>query len=198
MKKLLSLILALSMLLIAVGCGANKNTEAIPEEEITEAMPAEEVTEAAPEKELTENETENSAESTGKTLGQTLLNEFNTLMASDENKDITSIADTLIKHPSILFSGATMPIEPGLLAGFGNTEITGFKEGISFAPMIGTIPFMGYIFQLEEGADVEAFKELLKSNADLRWNICTEADELVVESSGNTVFFLMCPASLEE
>ena len=28
-------------------------------------------------------------------------------------------------------------------------------------------------------------------------NICTEAEEMVVESEGNTVFFLMCPKSLE-
>lgn len=67
-----------------------------------------------------------------------------------------------------------------------------------FGPMIGTIPFIGYIFNLAEGTDVEAFKTMLSENADLRWNICTAAEELVIENEGNTVFFLMCPASFEQ
>ena len=67
-----------------------------------------------------------------------------------------------------------------------------------FGPMIGTIPFIGYVFTLAEGADVEAFKTLLTDNANLRWNICTAAEELVVESEGNTVFFLMCPTTFEQ
>ena len=60
-----------------------------------------------------------------------------------------------------------------------------------------TVIFVGFVFVLEDGADVEGFKQMLSDNANLRWNICTEAEELVVESSGNTVFFLMCPATME-
>ena len=30
---------------------------------------------------------------------------------------------------------------------------------------------------------------MLNDNADLRWNICTAAEELVIENEGNTVFF---------
>ena len=67
-----------------------------------------------------------------------------------------------------------------------------------FAPMIGTIPFVGYIFVLEEGTDVDGFKSTLETNADPRWNICTEADETIVDSVGNTVFFLMSPNTFEE
>ena len=91
-----------------------------------------------------------------------------------------------------------MGIEPGMQMGFDNAEITGFSEGALFAPMIGTIPFIGYVFILEDGADVDAFKETLKSNANPRWNICTEAEETVVESVDNKVFFVMCPAAFEE
>ena len=67
-----------------------------------------------------------------------------------------------------------------------------------FGPAIGTIPFVGYVFVLEDGADVEGFKTTLKDNANLRWNICTMAEEMVCESEGNTVFFLMCPTSFEQ
>ena len=113
------------------------------------------------------------------------------------HKHWTSIADEIIKNSVIQFAPMTTPIEAGLLSGFDNTEINGFKEGVMFGPMMGTIPFVGYVFVLEDGADVEAFKTTLSDNANLRWNICTEAEEKIVENVGNTVFFLMCPKSLD-
>jgi hypothetical protein len=94
--------------------------------------------------------------------------------------------------------GGPTPIEEGLLSGFDNTEIKGFKEGTMFAPMMSSIAFVGYIFELEDGADVDAFKTTLKDSANLRWNICVEAEELIVENEDNKVFFLMCPKSFEQ
>ena len=92
----------------------------------------------------------------------------------------------------------TIDVEEGYLTGFDNTEIKGFKSGVMFAPGMGTIPFVGYIFTLDDGADVDAFVSNLKSSANLRWNICTEAEQMVVEKSGNKVFFVMCPKSFEQ
>ena len=128
------------------------------------------------------------------TVGETLLEDFK----NDNAGTAQEIAERLISNEIIEFAGTTMPVEPGLVAGFDNAEITGFEEGVMFAPMMGTIPFVGYIFTLEEGADVEAFKSTLEENANLRWNICTEAEELTVDSEGNKVFFLMSPKSFEE
>ena len=67
-----------------------------------------------------------------------------------------------------------------------------------FAPMMGTIPFVGYVFALEDGTDAAAFVKTLEDNGNLRWNICTEAEEMIVEAEGNNVLFLMCPKSFEE
>ena len=67
-----------------------------------------------------------------------------------------------------------------------------------FGPMIGSIPFIGYVFELKDETDVNQFISTLKSNADLRWNICTEADEMVVCSVDKKVFFVMCPKYFEE
>jgi len=89
-------------------------------------------------------------------------------------------------------------IEEGYLAGFDNAEITGFSEGVMFAPMIGTIPFVGYVFTLESEADIDAFIKKLEESANLRWNICTKAEEMVTGKSGNKVFFVMCNSSIEE
>ena len=91
-----------------------------------------------------------------------------------------------------------MSVEEGYLTGVGNAEIKGFKEGAMFAPMIGTIPFVGYVFTLDSAESVAGFTATLKKNDDKRWNICTEADEMITGSVGNKVFFVMSPLSFEE
>lgn len=125
--------------------------------------------------------------------GQVYLEFKNTV----EGKTAYEIAEKLATSETLPFMGAAMEIEPGFLSGFDNFEVTGFEKGAMFGPMMGTIPFVGYIFTLAEGADVEAFKTSLKDNANLRWNICTAAEEMTVESEGNVVFFLMSPTEFE-
>ena len=128
------------------------------------------------------------------TVREFLLADFK----ANADKTAQEIAEAVCANEILPFEPVIMPMEPGLMMGFDNAEITGFKECITFAPMVSTLPFLGYVFELEDGADVEAFKTTLETNANLRWNICTEAEELVVESEGNMVFFLMCPKSFEE
>ena len=128
------------------------------------------------------------------TVGEFLAADFK------DNPDGTAqeVVDRLIQNEVLPFDAVTMPVEPGLLMGFDNAEITGFSEGVTFAPMMGTIPFVGYVFALEDGVDVDAFTQNLKDNANLRWNICTEAEEMTVEVQGNTVLFVMSPMNFEE
>ena len=128
------------------------------------------------------------------TVGGQMYYEF---YEAAEGKTAFEIAETLATSETLPFMGAAMEIEPGYLSGFDNFEVTGFTKGAMFGPMMGTIPFVGYIFELEEGADVEASKTSLKENANLRWNICTEAEEMVVESKDNIVFFIMCPKTFD-
>ena len=127
------------------------------------------------------------------TVGTKLLADFKTMA----DKTPQEIADALLTNEEIQFMPATMPVEEGFLNGF-NEEIKGFEEAVMFGPAIGTIPFVGYIFKLADGADVDAFTKTLEDNANLRWNICTEAEEMVCEAVGNTVFFVMCPKTFEE
>ncbi len=130
-------------------------------------------------------------EEQNKTVGQTLLADFKAKAGATSGA--LSLAEKIIANPIIPFSGVTMPVEPGLLSGFGNAEIKGFKEGATFGPMIGSVPFIGYVFVLEDGANSSDLIATLKKNADLRWNICVEAEEMVTGSAGNKVFFVMCP-----
>lgn len=138
------------------------------------------------------------ADTVADTVGTKLAADFKSQVAANDSASALEIADAILMNEVINFGGASMEVEPGLLNGFNNAEITGFSEGAMFAPMIGSIPFVGYIFTLEDGTDVAAFMDNLKTNADLRWNICTEADEMVVENAGNKVFFVMCPTNFDE
>ncbi len=125
------------------------------------------------------------------TLGETMRAVF----FENSDRSVQEIADAAIKNDVIKFMGSTAPVEPGSLAGF-KTDITGFDEAVMFAPNISSIPFIGYVFKVSENAD--AFAENLKQNADPRWNICTEAEETIVETKDDKVFFVMCPREISE
>ena len=90
-----------------------------------------------------------------------------------------------------------MELEENYLQGFDNYEVTGFDKCIMVAPMISTIPFISYVFTLSEGTDADAFVQGLEDNANLRWNICSMADEMATAVEGNLVFFVMAPVSFE-
>ena len=203
MKRFLVTILSVAIAanLVACGCGTTNNNDATVENapaESPENTPAD-MPAAAPEDTPAEMPAvdEEQNDISGETIGAALAQEFHALKA--ENADITAqeMADAILANPMIQFGGASMEVAEGLLTGFGNTEINGFNSGVMFAPMIGTIPFVGYVFTLDEGADVDAFVQTLRDNADPRWNICTEAEETVVENADNMVFFVMCPAQFE-
>jgi len=163
------------------------------EEEKPATKPADKNEEKPAEKPV-EKPVEKPAE-TPKTLGHTLLVDFKAKASS--GMSALQIAESLMTNEVIKFAGGAMAVEEGLLSGFDNFEVTGFKSGASFAPMIGSIPFMGYVFELNDASEVPAFISKLRENANLNWNICSTADEMITGSSGNKVFFVMCPTSLE-
>ena len=169
------------------------NSDKKPQEEKPVQKPEEKPTEK-PKEEKPVEKPEEKPEKT--TLGYTLLNDFKS--KANSGLGVEGIADSLLQNPAIKFSGGVIPVEEGLLSGFDNAEIKGFKSGAMFAPMIGSIAFVGYIFELENEADVSGFISTLEKNANKRWNICVSADEMVTGSVGNKVFFVMCPTSLDE
>lgn len=208
MKKLLLSALALTLTISMVACGsAEEPSEGTSNEApvATEAPAAPEATEAPAEDvegeqsgEVVEGET-TEGEVSGETLGNMLLADFNAALTEDASLDANALAEKLCANEmASLIGPVTMPVEPGFLMGFNNYEVTGFEEGVMFAPMIGSVPFVGYVFTLPADADADAFVTGLKDNADLRWNICVEADELVAEANGNKVFFVMCPTKIEQ
>ncbi len=220
MKKFLALLLALVMAFALVSCGGEETNgpTANPENDETEIEVSvdndtteekeEEVKEEKPEKTPEPEKTpapekepeaskapEKNEESAKKSVGNTLLDAFK---KENPSSSALSIAEKLISHEIIAFMGGAVEVEEGFLSGFDNTEIKGFKEGAMFCPMIGTVPFVGYVFTLDGSVSAGDFINNLKSSANLRWNICTKADEMVTGSNGDKVFFVMCPTAFEE
>lgn len=131
------------------------------------------------------------------TPAQVVVADFTDKVNADASVSLEDLANGLVTAEHMAFQGASMAVEPGYLNGF-TEEINGFAEGYMFGPTIGSIPFIGYVFTLEEGTDADAYVEGLKRAADLRWNICTQADDMQVGVVGDKVCFVMSPASFEE
>ena len=189
MKKIITLFLALLLVFSLTACGADT------EPEVTEPSAVEQPTTVQP----TETEETTEAPSVtedGASPAQTLFAQFKEMMNGGEDLTAEEMANQLISNEIIPFAPMVMAVEPGYLNGFAG-EITGFAEGATFGPMIGTIPFVGYVFRLDAEADVDAFVQTLKNQAMLNWNICTQADEMLCDAVGNTVFFVMSPANFE-
>lgn len=196
MKKILATVLATTMVFSMIACGNNNVNETTESEVVSTETVSTET--AATETTTTESATtETTSTETEETIGEAALAAFETF--APENPDATAeeVANGIIPVLESYFGPAVMPVEEGLLNGFDNAEIKGFEEGVMFAPMIGTIPFVGYIFTLADDADSGAFITMLEESANPRWNVCTVADEMFASVSGNKVFFLMSPSKFE-
>lgn len=205
-RKALVLMLATSLVLSLTACGGKKNEVESPVKEEVTTETVEETTEAVESTEI--ESTESSEESTEvvesteetevsdtptDTVASKLYELFETEIATTD--DINEVANKLIEAEYFKeVSMTTMEVEPGWLNGFEN-EIKTFNNGVMFAPMIGTIPFVGYIFETD---DTELLMSELEANASLNWNICTTADEMLVKAHDNYVFFVMSPYTFGE
>lgn len=179
MKKIITFILASAMALSLVACGSKDDAGT------TTTTPAADEANI-----ITPNVTEN-------TVGSTLWNAFLEGMKANEETTPEEMANTLSTNPIIQFAPMAMPVEAGFLSGF-DKEITGFEKGAVYMPMMGSIAFAGYVFELAEDADVNAFIKTLNDNCNPSWNICVTADYIYTGAYNNTVFFLMYQASLDE
>ncbi len=200
MKKILALILASLMLFSFVACNngneenttdANNETNNV-ENEQTVQLPA-----------IIAPNTELRYEDPTTTLGYYFWQKF--VEVKTANADATSAQVIEAIFNSNLVNAIQMPMtfevtEDMYLQGFiyenENGEevlISGYETGALFGSGMMGVAFIGYVFDLAEGADVDAFVEMLDGNKDPRWNGCTIADMTIIDAIGNTVFMIMCP-----
>lgn len=139
------------------------------------------------------NETNKAVKQEANTVGTKLAELFDKTV--EETTDLEKIANTINESDIIVPMTMVMEINKGdYVEGF-NSEITDFKKGYSVKTMISSIPFVVYIFEVENPED---FEQTLKDNYNLRWNICVEAEEMVTSRKDNIVFFVMSPKNFSE
>lgn len=133
------------------------------------------------------------------TMGAALWDSFQTAVTDDPKIGMEELANVLVTDPVIQFMGAAAPVESDAeyFMGFGEYQITGYDSAATFMPMIGSIAFVGYVFDLSDDTNVKKFIKALKNHCDPRWNVCVEADQTVVGAVDNKVFFVMCPTGTE-
>ena len=216
MKKLLAMILAAMLLLSLVACGGNNETETDVNTDTDTVVDTGADTDAD-----TEGETESDTDAdvpAGKdiiptvdaeTIGGKIWNAFYTDATANPEATAEELANNIAGAGLVPYmlggmalNNIAAPDEEGklYLQGFDNYDFTGLdtEKSAIFMPMIGSIPFIGYIFELSEGQDAASFIKTLQDNANLRWYICVTADQMVAGSVGNKVFFLMCPETAAE
>lgn len=192
MKRILALILSVLMIATLASCSGSKETTAD-----AQTTKAPETTTAPETTDTTAPETTEAPKSTValETIAKALADkyaEYADLRTSfdDMMKDMDE-ADRIPYEDFLASMLPTMPVEDfEYLSGL--TEVPeGIKEAYLYQPGMMGQAYIGYIFRLTEGTDVEAFKKSLTEKADLRWNICTMANTIVCENYGDTVFFSM-------
>lgn len=201
MKKTLAIILAALMLSTFVACDNGNDTE-----ETTDAATVETTvtTDAATTEEVTTEE-ELAAAANLEEIAKALVIKYADFTGARETYD--SYMAELPEEERISYEEfastmlAVMPVdltvEEPWLQGIP-TIPAGIAEGYCYQPMIIGQAFIGYVFRVAEGTDVETFKQALKDNSDPRWNICTMANTTVCENIGNVVYFSMMVVADEE
>lgn len=195
MKKIIATVLALMMVLSLVACGAGEekkdptnggNTVENNETPAPAGPTDKELADAASVEEIAKALINKYAEFAG------VRETYDQYMAEMPEEEQISYEEFLS------YQMAVNPVDPEYLMGFGETQPTGYSEAYVYQPMMMGTAFIGYIFRVAEGTDVEAFKKSLTDNCDPRWNICTMANTTVCENFENLVYFTMMVVADEE
>lgn len=188
MKKILALILSALMLLTVVACGSAEDTTADTQTDASSDKATD--TEAPVVDETPKSDV--ALETIAKALADKyaeytgVRDSYNDYIASVETEE-----EKISYEEYVSYQIVTMPVEDlSFLSGL--TEVpAGIGEAYLYQPGMMGQAYIGYLFRLTEGTDIEAFKTALKEKADLRWNICTSANTIICENYGDTVFFSM-------
>ncbi|MBE6541130.1 MAG: hypothetical protein E7672_01640 [Ruminococcaceae bacterium] len=195
MKKILALLIAAMMLLTLVACNntneeTKDNANNDQNESVNDSDKEQDNVPAGPSK------AELAANASLEEIAKAVMNKYAEFagMETTYNEYMADMPEEeKIPYEEFLsYQLSVAPVEDGAewLMGFSEAP-TGYSEAYCYQPMMMGQAFIGYIFRVAEGTDVEAFKTSLKDTCDPRWNICTIANTTVCENYENIVYFSM-------
>lgn len=190
MKKLISILLAMTMLLALAACGdtppaadpAPPVEESAPiesEAPVEPEVPAEPEApaEPAPEEELS---AEPEAPEAGSDMASMTLSEILAAIQADV-KDLPGVGDIPLDSENFVYYMFIDPVEGA--------------EALASEAMIGSIAHSLVLLKAPDGADVEAIAQSVRDNANPRKWICVEAEKCEVVVKDNFVLLVMTNAA---
>ncbi len=207
MKKLVTIILALSMLLALCACGSKNTSEPSPAPEASAAPTVEPAPTTKPEETPRPEDTprpeetpepEETAEPAPAATPATAATPApaDTPAPAATALTLQEIVDKMVEVSGFEAGPSYASYEVGKDDAqyvIGYEGFSGeFTEALGYGPLMGSIPFVMVVFRLPDGADAQSFADDIKANADLRKWICVEAETAEAAVSGNTVMFIMC------
>lgn len=198
MKKKMALLLTVTMLVTLLGaCGDKQVTENPGDNPVTvePSVSIDDVTtsvetpvETPAEDPYPEFVPDENVKPDGDTAAVILCNRF--MIEAALSEDMFEIANAIVSDETIMpLALEVMECTPGYLNGFSE-EIKGFDTGVMMIPMIGSQPFASYILKTNDPASLISE---LEACVDLRWNICTEADEMQIVATDTLVYVVLAP-----
>lgn len=171
MKKILAIVLALTVVLVCfAACGNKTDTNATPTD--------------APETTVAGEETTAPAEDTADAL------DIHTIIGKlYEANPVGFPADTYGMDIDLADADAVSMYT-------GLTDAALIKEAVFSESMIGAQAYSLVIVRAADGADVEAIKTAMFNGIDTRKWVCVEADQLTVASTGDLVILCMVGSEL--
>ena len=190
MKKLIAMLLALTMMAVMfVGC-SEETVETKPTETpvVTDPIETEEATE-----EVAGDVTENVDPS--EELGEVEI----------EMTELQKTVNAIIEKNPVEFMGGMIPVdltdtsEDGLWAiksftGLDSAEK--LNEVAVYEPMMGSMAFSMVLVRVNDAAEAQAVGQQMSDNIDTRKWVCVEANEKIVVGSGDVVMLIMLNSEL--
>lgn len=177
MKKILSLILALSLVMSLAACGGKDTTPTTAATEST-AAPTENVTEAPTDAPIDEE------------MGVETM----------DTESLEGIINAIYEKNPVEFGAGTIGLdltdtsEEGLwslnaFTGLENADM--ISEAMVSEAMIGSIAFSMVLVRVNDAADAKAVAQEMTDNIDTRKWICVEANDKLVAGYSDTVMLIM-------
>lgn len=180
MKKFVSILLALVMVLSLAACGGSKDADATTAATETTAAPE---STAAPTEETVETEAATEE-----------------VIPEADPESLEGIINAVYEIQPVQFMTGNIGIdltdtsEDGLwtlkaFTGLDNADL--ISEAWASEAMIGSIPYSMVLVRVTDAANAETVAENMKNGIDTRKWICVEASDLKVTASGDVVMLIM-------
>ena len=184
MKKLISILLAMTVLTVLAACG-DIPPAADPAPPVEESAPAvSEVPEAseepAPEEETPEDEAPGEEAPGASDMASMTLSEILAAIQADV-KDLPGVGDIPLDSENFAYYMFIDPVEGA--------------EAMASEAMIGSIAHSIVLMKTPDGADTEAIAQSIRDNADPRKWICVEAEKCEVVVKDSYILLVMTNAA---